>query len=196
MSSSSTTKPPPPPPPPVPPSAREDKGSQSFFAKDTDPLWNSALMGTISGVTCVVIGHPLDTIKVRIQTNAKGPLFRHLYRGILPPLLAVTPSWVGVFVAYGAALKMVGSNDIKSVAVAGGLSGLAYSVVMCPFELVKVNAQKFQISTGDALRQLWSTSRGVTGMYRGFQSCVCRDVAQSSVYYYSAESLNRSETMR
>lgn len=178
-----------------PPSAGDEAG-QSFFAKDTDSLWYSAFLGSISGVTCVVVGHPLDTIKVRIQTNAKGPLFRHLFRGILPPLIAVTPSWVGVFVAYGAALKLVGSNDMGSVALAGGLSGLAYSVVMCPFELVKVNAQKFQISTGDALRQLWSTSRGVTGMYRGFQSCVCRDVAQSAVYYYSAESLNRSEFMR
>ena len=35
----------------------------------------------------------------------------------MPPLLAVTPSWIGVFLAYGAALKVVGSNDLGSVAL-------------------------------------------------------------------------------
>ena len=47
---------------------RED----SFFAKDSDPLWHSMLMGTFSGATCVLVGHPLDTVKVRLQTSAKG----------------------------------------------------------------------------------------------------------------------------
>ena len=185
----------------------------SFFASDTDPLWHSVAMGTFSGVTCVIVGHPLDTIKVRIQTGSTGPMFRGLFRGIVPPLLAVTPSWVGVFLAYGAALKVVGSNDLNCVAIAGGMSGLAYSVVMCPFELVKVNAQKSQLSTVQALREVWrsasghtnliggeaagSTSfwRGIRGMYRGIGSCTLRDVAQSAVYYYCAESLNRSEWM-
>tara|TARA_B100000795_G_C22749606_1_gene418814 strand:- start:70 stop:882 length:813 start_codon:yes stop_codon:yes gene_type:complete len=169
--------------------------SESFFAKDTDPLWYSALMGSISGITCVVVGHPLDTIKVRIQTGAKGPLFRNLFKGIVPPLLAVTPSWIGVFVAYGAALKIVGANDMTSVAIAGGMSGVAYSLIMCPFELVKVNAQKTQISTSNAFSNVWSTNPSITGMYRGFRACLCRDVAQSAVYYYTAESLNRSSFM-
>jgi solute carrier family 25 (mitochondrial carnitine/acylcarnitine transporter), member 20/29 len=173
----------------------ETEAPESFFAKDTDPLSYSALMGTISGVTCVVVGHPLDTIKVRIQTGAKGPLFRNLFKGIVPPLLAVTPSWIGVFVAYGAALKIVGSNDMSSVALAGGMSGVAYSLIMCPFELVKVNAQKTQISTTRAFSNLWATNPGITGMYRGFGACLCRDVAQSAMYYYAAESLNRSPWM-
>ena len=183
------------------PAAADDEAS--FFAKDSDPLWHSVAMGTFSGVTCVVVGHPLDTIKVRLQTSARGPMFRGLFRGIIPPLLAVTPSWMGVFLAYGAALKVVGSNDLSSVALAGGISGLAYSVVMCPFELVKVNAQKSHISTLDALRRVWRASSGTPaahlngfrGMYRGMGSCVGRDVAQSAVYYYCAESLNRSSWM-
>lgn len=195
-------------------SQSSDSSDDSFFAKDTDPLWHSVAMGTFSGVTCVVVGHPLDTIKVRMQTGATGPILRGLFRGIVPPLLAVTPSWIGVFLAYGAALKVVGSNDLGSVALAGGISGLAYSVVMCPFELVKVNAQKSQVSTLEALRKVWraaaegsgSTSaaaaggsprilNGLKGMYRGMGSCVGRDVAQSAVYYYCAESLNRSSRM-
>jgi solute carrier family 25 carnitine/acylcarnitine transporter 20/29 len=194
--SATTPLPTTPPPPPPPPTDSATTSESSFFAKDTDPLWYSAMMGTISGVTCVVIGHPLDTIKVRIQTGAKGPLFKNLFRGIVPPLLAVTPSWIGVFMAYGAALKVVGKNDLTSVALAGGMSGLAYSLIMCPFELVKVNAQKSQIPTTHAFSQVWSSNPSISGMYRGFHACVGRDVAQSAVYYYCAESLNRSSFMR
>ena len=182
---------------------------KSFFAKDSDPLWHSMAMGTFSGITCVVVGHPLDTIKVRLQTGAKGPMFRGLFRGIVPPLLAVTPSWIGVFLAYGTALKLVGANDLGSVALAGGMSGVAYSLVMCPFELVKVNAQKAQVSTGQALRKVWGAAsasgaasgpsrvlNGLRGMYRGMGSCLGRDIAQSAVYYFCAESLTRSPWMQ
>jgi hypothetical protein len=167
------------------------RGDQSFFAKDSDPLWHSMVMGTFSGATCVVVGHPLDTIKVRLQTSAKGPLFKHLFRGVVPPLLAVTPSWTGVFFVYGGALKLIGANDLASVTAAGAVSGTIYSVVMCPFELVKVNAQKSQVSALEAVRRLYA-SVGVRGMYRGFGACLVRDVSQSAVYYFCAESLNRS----
>ena len=110
----------------------------------------------------------------------------------VPPLLAVTPSWTGVFLVYGGALKVIGSNDLASVTAAGAVSGTIYSVVMCPFEIVKVNAQKAQVSALVAARQLCA-SVGIRGMYRGFGACLVRDISQSAVYYYCAESLNRSE---
>ena len=54
----------------------------------------SFFAGTIAGATGILVGHPLDTLKVRYQTgqissnltiNRKYIL--DLYRGILPPLL-------------------------------------------------------------------------------------------------------------
>ena len=60
-------------------------GGDSFFAKDSDPLWHSMLMGSLSGAACVIVGHPLDTVKVRLQTSAKGPLFTNLFRGVGGP---------------------------------------------------------------------------------------------------------------
>ena len=174
---------------------RDREGGEVFFARDTDPLWHSLLMGTCSGVTCVVVGHPLDTVKVRLQTSAKGPLFRNLFRGIVPPVLAVTPSWIGVFLMYGGALKMIGSNDLSSVALAGGISGTAYSIVMCPFEMIKVNSQRSQVSALVASRKLYA-SVGFRGLYRGFGACLARDISQSAVYYVCAEYLNRSSDMQ
>ena len=39
--------------------SEREHNDDSFFAKDTDPLWHSMMMGTFSGATCVVVGHPL-----------------------------------------------------------------------------------------------------------------------------------------
>ena len=168
---------------------------ESFFAKAEDPLYVSLLYGAISGSTVVAVGHPLDSIKVRLQTGTTSNIFRNLYKGVLPPFLAVVPSWMAVFLSYGVALKTLGSNDISSVALAGGFSGFFYTLAVCPFEFVKVNAQKQHISTLDAFNSLKSKV-GFRGLYRGFNVCLLRDVSQSAAYYVCAESLNRSAWMK
>jgi hypothetical protein len=126
-------------------------------------------------------GHPLDTIKTRIQTQAIGAnLYRGLYRGILPPLIAITPAFSAVFVCYGVGLKLIGRDDLGAVALAGASCGFVYGALMCPFELVKVNAQRAQLSTADAFR-LVVRDYGYSGLYRGFRACALRDTCQSSV---------------
>jgi solute carrier family 25 (mitochondrial carnitine/acylcarnitine transporter), member 20/29 len=172
----------------------ESQQEKSFFAKADDPLYVSLLYGAISGTTVVAVGHPLDSIKVRLQTGTTKNIFRNLYKGVLPPFLAVVPSWIAVFLSYGVALKTLGSNDITSVALAGGFSGLFYTMAVCPFEFVKVNAQKNHISTVNAYKNLTSKV-GIRGLYRGISVCLCRDVSQSAAYYVCAESLNRSVFM-
>ena len=147
-------------------------------------------MGTFSGVTCVVVGHPLDTIKVRLRLRVRAS-FATCFRE-LPLLMAVTPAWMGVFLTHGAALKWVGSDDLNSVAVAGAISRRV-QCGMCPFEMVKVNAAGSQRQPGRQLAP--SGHAGARGLYRGFGACLLRDMSQSAVYYYCAESLNRSRYM-
>ena len=36
-----------------------------------------------------------------------------------PPLMGVVPSWVGVFLAYGTTLKLLGRDDAPAIACAG-----------------------------------------------------------------------------
>ena len=167
----------------------------TFFAGADDPLWKSLVFGAVSGTSVVLVGHPLDSIKVRLQTGATRNIFQNLYKGITPPLMAVVPSWVAVFLAYGSALKYLGDDRMTSVALAGGFSGLFYTLAVCPFEFVKVNAQHAQVSTSVAFQRLKSTV-GVRGLYRGVSVCLGRDVSQSMAYYICAESLNRSSFMR
>jgi hypothetical protein len=72
--------------------------------------------GGFGGVCAVLVGHPFDLIKVRLQTAEKGVYtgaldvakkslardgFRGLYRGVSAPLVGVTPMfavsfWVGL----------------------------------------------------------------------------------------------------
>ena len=56
-----------------------------------ESVFAPAVAGLVSGWIGIVIGHPLDTLKTRIQTNR--PLLvlslQELYRGIAPPLLTV-----------------------------------------------------------------------------------------------------------
>eukprot|EP00041_Stephanoeca_diplocostata_P017212 m.343141 g.343141 ORF g.343141 m.343141 type:complete len:293 (+) comp20627_c0_seq3:1704-2582(+) len=164
----------------------------NFFASSHDPLWHSIAFGTVSGTSAVVIGHPLDSIKVRLQTNQTQHLFRNLFRGIIPPLVAVVPAWSAVFFAYGATLKLLGRHDLPAVAVAGTVAGSAYSLIVCPLELVKVHAQRHQVSSLAALRNV-HRSLGWRGLYRGLSACMLRDTSASITYYMVAEALNRHE---
>jgi hypothetical protein len=67
-----------------------------------DESWHGFVAGILAGVAGVVVGHPFDTVKVRMQTGdlqraqpfpsevVQRSLLKRatsLYRGILPPLL-------------------------------------------------------------------------------------------------------------
>jgi len=72
-------------------------------------------IGGFGGVCAVLVGHPFDLVKVRLQTAEKGVYtgaldvvknslardgFKGLYRGVSAPLIGVTPMfavsfWVG-----------------------------------------------------------------------------------------------------
>eukprot|EP01062_Namystynia_karyoxenos_P063249 TRINITY_DN56061_c0_g1_i1.p1 TRINITY_DN56061_c0_g1~~TRINITY_DN56061_c0_g1_i1.p1 ORF type:complete len:297 (+),score=54.62 TRINITY_DN56061_c0_g1_i1:79-891(+) len=179
-------------------SEEEVEAPESFLASSSDPLWFSAALGIVSGVTCVLVGYPFDTVKVRMQSGAKvsfNSLASTLLRGVTSPLLAVTPAWAANFFAYGAALKCIGKDDITSITVAGGLAGLTYATVVCPFEFVKCNTQTSRRPLSETLRAT-VREHGVSHLYRGYGATLCRDVGQGAAYYHCAERLNRSSVLR
>ena len=45
------------------------------------------LMGSIIGITQTIVGHPLDTLKIRSQNNISRHLFKNLYNGVSYPLM-------------------------------------------------------------------------------------------------------------
>eukprot|EP00931_Biecheleriopsis_adriatica_P076873 TRINITY_DN50534_c0_g1_i1.p1 TRINITY_DN50534_c0_g1~~TRINITY_DN50534_c0_g1_i1.p1 ORF type:complete len:270 (-),score=33.84 TRINITY_DN50534_c0_g1_i1:141-950(-) len=165
----------------------------SFLQSSEDPLWVSLMYGTVTGVSCVMVGYPLDTVKVRLQMghSVNPQLFAKPYRGIVSPLLAVSPSWSANFLMYGFAMKCLSSDSLSSVMVAGGFAGLGFAVAVCPFEMLKCNTQGSQTPLGEVYRKL-RAEHGPSILYRGFGACACRDVGQGAAYYGFAEFFGRS----
>lgn len=157
----------------------------------------SLMYGTITGVTCVMIGYPLDTVKVRLQMGQQmnASLFARPYRGILSPLLAVTPSWSANFLMYGIAIKGLQDDSLLSVMAAGGFAGFGYAVAVCPFEMVKCNTQGSKAPLVETFQRL-RRDHGTSVVYRGFGACLFRDVGQGAAYYGFAELFGRSKYLQ
>ena len=129
------------------------------------------LCGILFGLTSPLVGHPLDSIKTRMQADAayyKGSALRTLtgvaraegflalYRGLLPPLIGSTifrsvqiSVYAGVYAAAGdsPALRseLPGTAGLQArVLVAAVASSTARALIESPLELVKVRQQTGQ----------------------------------------------------
>ncbi|CAK47777.1 hypothetical protein CBS115989_10575 [Aspergillus niger] len=129
----------------------------------------SLAAGAAGGVCAVVVGHPFDLVKVRLQTAEKGVysgaidvvkrtvaregLARGLYAGVSAPLVGVTPMFAVSFWGYDVGKTLVGkmsevrveSNTpqytIGQISAAGFFSAIPMTLITAPFERVKVLLQ-------------------------------------------------------
>lgn len=106
---------------PVEPAA---SGDMETKAPKPESALKSFLSGGVGGACCVLVGHPLDLVKVRMQTGSAsastsviGMLsttlrtegIRGLYRGVSAPLTAVTPMFAVSFWSYDMGQRIVKS---------------------------------------------------------------------------------------
>ena len=108
-----------------PPSATtttSDECCKKIQVPKSESALKSFLSGGVGGACCVMVGHPLDLVKVRMQTGGAGAgssVFgmlsktlanegiRGLYRGVSAPLTAVTPMFAVSFWSYDIGQRMV-----------------------------------------------------------------------------------------
>jgi len=121
------------------------------------------LSGGFGGICTVVTGHPLDTIKVRLQTQpipeaGQRPLyegtfdcakktvqregFKGLYKGMTAPLTGVAPIFAMSFFGFGLGKRLQQSSSdqqLNNVQLfgAGAFSGVFTTTVMAPGERIK-----------------------------------------------------------
>ena len=135
--------------------------------------WHDVLAGTAAGAAGCVIGHPLDTIKARMQAQATqrgSPRrllsggFLALFDGMSLPLAAKGAEQALVFSANAAAYGMLRPHgdtiddgaDSAARALAGGIAGVTMAVALNPIKYVKVQLQVFK--HGDSMEALTRAS--------------------------------------
>jgi len=129
--------------------------------------WKDTLSGTVAGMAQLSVGHPFDTVKVRLQTQptplpGQLPKFagamdcvlktikeegvKGLYKGMGPPLVTVALFNAILFNAYGQAKALLGDPtgatlNLHQIGLAGSFAGIAVSFAGTPTELVKARLQ-------------------------------------------------------
>ncbi|KAJ8603243.1 hypothetical protein CTAYLR_003845 [Chrysophaeum taylorii] len=144
--------------------------------------------GSVGGIASILVCHPLDTVRVRLQTDpgcasawecAKKAGLRGLYRGLLGPVLAQGAYKAILFGVYDFSKRRIGDSPAALFAC-GGLAGAANAVVLTPVELVRNKQQTSSLSFREALS---------FASYRGFGATLCRDVPGVGAYYVAFEVL-------
>ncbi|KAJ1920157.1 hypothetical protein H4219_001530 [Mycoemilia scoparia] len=123
--------------------------------------WRDSVAGSAGGAMQVLVGHPLDTVKVRLQIEGsskfRGPIdcltttvrnegVLGLYKGMSSPLVGIAAVNSLLFWAYSK-LKALqsGSSKIQATytqtAIAGAGAGAVNTILSSPVELLKIRLQ-------------------------------------------------------
>merc|ERR1712093_107873 len=151
--------------PHVPESKEELKETVKEAEKKSLAGLRSLAAGGFGGVCAVIVGHPFDLVKVRLQTAERGVyssaldvvrksvardgLRRGLYAGVSAPLVGVTPMFAVSFWGYDVGKSLVrkystvtdNQFSVGQVAAAGFFSAIPMTLITAPFERVKVLLQ-------------------------------------------------------
>ncbi|KAG9237840.1 putative mitochondrial carnitine/acylcarnitine carrier protein [Amylocarpus encephaloides] len=168
--------------------------------------------GYISGAAGILIGNPLDLIKVRLQvgtpslttttTSSPSPYTSQfssassLIRGATAPILGYGALNALLFVTYNRTSTLLNANPygtpptLWTTWVSGAIGGLATWVVSTPTELIKCRAQ---ISTSASASSSWGITKniirtdGLRGLYFGGVVTALRDSIGYGFYFWSYE---------
>ncbi|KAG2176955.1 hypothetical protein INT43_007609 [Umbelopsis isabellina] len=171
------------------------------------------LSGTFGGILQVLFGQPFDTVKVRLQTQSRtNPLysgmldcvrktrakegFAGFYKGTTTPLVGIGAcvSIQFVVLEYMKRTMSQKNPDLPlsnaQLCLAGGMAGVANSVVSGPVEHIRIRLQA-QTGAGfsgpiDAISQIYR-SYGIKGIYKGQMMTVLREGVGYSAYFAAYE---------
>ena len=168
--------------------------------------------GYISGAAGILIGNPLDLIKVRLQAGTSSTTSTPsnyinqfsgagtLIRGATAPILGFGALNALLFVTYNRTSALLNpgglgaSSSLWTNWVAGAIGGLATWVVSTPTEIIKCRAQ---MSSSPMAASSWQIAKelvrneGVRGLYFGGVVTALRDSVGYGFYFWSYELSSR-----
>lgn len=173
--------------------------------------------GYLSGAIGIVIGNPLDLVKVRLQAGQSVDISRRpglsgldnassLVKGAAAPILGYGALNALLFVAYNRSLMLLDSSVTNPTApdsvplykiwLAGAAGGLASWTVSSPTEFIKCRAQldsRPEVSSWTIAKDIIRTG-GFRGLYYGGVITSIRDLVGYGFYFWSYEYCKRLMT--
>jgi solute carrier family 25 carnitine/acylcarnitine transporter 20/29 len=164
------------------------------------------ITGVLYGISNVLVGHPLDTIKTKIQTlksyEGKGVAYtinsiyksdglKGFYRGCIPPLMGSSIFRALQFAVFEALFtrwehsrfmksEIPFTSGLQLRVLCGGIcAGTVRSIIECPFEYTKVQGQ---------IGQKWNLSN----LYQGFKLLWLRNTCLMTYYFMLVDYFRRN----
>lgn len=175
----------------------------------TTPFIYDFIAGYFGGVCGVIVGHPFDTVKIRLQTRGhlyrsgldafrvimrtEGP--RALFKGVLAPCVGVGAINAIIFGVEGEGMRYLVDETPANHMIAGTIAGGVQCVVTGPMELVKTQMQVTGIGDASVKPSLSKTAReiyrndGLKGFGRGLGTTLCRELPAFACYFGSYDAL-------
>lgn len=172
--------------------------------------------GCLGGCAGIMVGYPLDTVKVHMQTqDNRNPKYKGtlhclrtlikkesvsgLYRGMTSPMAGVAVVNAIIFGVYGQAQKHMSDKDRLSYHfLAGTMAGIAQSPISSLIELAKTRMQ-LQSSTNKTfsgpmkcLKHIHK-KEGFRGVFNGFGITFLREAPSFGTYFLTYEFLTQSK---
>uniref|UniRef100_A0A8D8T9H6 Congested-like trachea protein n=1 Tax=Cacopsylla melanoneura TaxID=428564 RepID=A0A8D8T9H6_9HEMI len=171
--------------------------------------------GGVGGVLTVLVGHPFDTVKVRLQTmSADKPMYTGtfdcfskivrnenivgLYKGMGAPITGVSPIFALSFLGYGTGKKLLTNSNNDPLSpwqyfVAGSFSGVATAAITAPGERIKCLLQvqhsdvvKVYSGPVDVVKKLVK-QHGIGSVFKGLCATLLRDIPANGAYFITYE---------
>jgi hypothetical protein len=173
--------------------------------------------GFLGGSASILVGHPFDTVKVRLQAGhtqysgafdcvrqtVKSEGGGALWKGLLSPLLADAGLNAITFSTWKEAQRLLhfeegGDAPLEKVFLAGSIAGVVQCSVATPMELIRSKLQvqhrgSHAAYTGhaDCVKSIYR-AEGLPGLYRGNVSMVLREAPAFGIYFSVYEATKRA----
>lgn len=184
-----------------------------------NPFWNDILAGCASGITSVIVSHPIETLLIQRRINPpdvyrnafhslqliykRQGIIDGFYRGNLN-LPLVSPAFITAvqFSLYGQLTRHLvkNKNDIKQYLLCGALTGFVVSFLDTPMGLIfgqihghlnRRHTHVFDFHVKDCCKYIYENNGGLRGFYKGFLATLICSTTTSMFYFGGYEYIKR-----